>query len=83
MDSDKALAVSVEHKRSLDPRKDVHVQCAILHTSSSGERRVRILNLALGTASLAHNVFRYGDMDATMTFFSKVGEYYPLFTQAP
>jgi hypothetical protein len=80
MDSDKALAVSVEHEQPLDPRKDVYVQCAILHTSSGGERRVRVLNLAVGVASLAHNVFRYADLDATAGFFSKVGECSPLFT---
>lgn len=82
LDSDKALAVSVEHKQLLDSRKDVYLQCAILHTSSGGERRVRVLNLALGTASLAHNLFRYADLDATTTFFSKVGKYHPLFVES-
>lgn len=75
MDADKAISVSVEHERSLDTRKDVYVQCAILHTSITGQRRVRVINLALGAASLAVNVFRYADVDATMTYLAKQGEY--------
>lgn len=71
MDSEKAISVSLSHERQLDARKDVYLQCAVLHTSGSGQRRVRVINLALGTASLAHNVYRFADVDATTTVFAK------------
>lgn len=73
IDADKAFSVSVGHEKSLDTRKDVYVQCAILHTSATGQRRVRILNLAVGTASLAHNVFRFADIDATISSLVREG----------
>lgn len=83
LDADKAFAVTVELERSLDTRKDVYVQCAVLYTSSRGERRVRLLNLALGSASLAHNVYRFADLDATMTVLSKEGAWHSSFIMYP
>lgn len=74
LDADKAFTVAVDHEKSLDTRKDVYVQCAILHTSTSGQRRVRLLNLALGTASLAHNVYRFADVDATVSLLVREGD---------
>lgn len=71
LDTAKAFAVSIEHMQRLDTRKDVYVQCAILYTSSEGQRRVRLINLALGVASLANNVFRFSDIDATTSWFAK------------
>lgn len=73
LDADKALSVTFEHERSLDIHKDIYVQCAILYTSTVGERRLRTVNLALGVASLAHNVYRYADIDATTTVIAKDG----------
>jgi protein transport protein SEC24 len=74
LDSEKAFVIHVEHERRLDTGKDVSVQCAVLHTTSSGQRRVRVINLALGVAALAHNVYRFSDIDATATYFCKDGE---------
>lgn len=33
------------------------------------------MNLALGIATLAHNVYRFADVDATTTLFAKEREY--------
>jgi protein transport protein SEC24 len=74
LDADKAFSVTFEHERTLDIHKDVYVQCATLYTTALGERRVRTVNLALGVASLAHNVYRYADVDATTTVMAKDGQ---------
>ncbi|KAF8310997.1 hypothetical protein DL93DRAFT_2169377 [Clavulina sp. PMI_390] len=72
MDSEKSICINLAHDKQLDARKDVYLQCAVLYTSSIGQRRVRLLNLALGTASLAHNVYRFGDVHAVVTYFAKM-----------
>ena len=78
--ADNAFAVSYTHsgRATLDLRGNTygtgglaHVQCAVLYTSRDGERRVRVINLALRVSELAGNVFRYADAEATVAFFAK------------
>ncbi len=40
-DPDKAFAVQIGHEETLVNGPAAYVQCALLHTSSSGERRIR------------------------------------------
>lgn len=74
MDADKSICVAFEHVRTLDDRQYAFVQSAILYTTATGERRVRVHNLALRVVSLAGNVFQYADMDATVTYLLREGE---------
>ncbi|KAG8846854.1 COPII coat Sec23p-Sfb3p heterodimer component [Tulasnella sp. 330] len=56
----------------LDDREDVYVQAAILYTSVSGQRKVRVCNMRLGRPSrMVGNVFRGADMDAGVTLLLK------------
>ncbi|KAG2154151.1 uncharacterized protein EDB93DRAFT_1239537 [Suillus bovinus] len=71
LDSDKAISVHIEHSRKLDAREYAFLQCAVLHTTLDGQRRVRICNLALEVADLAANVFRYADMDAVVCHLAR------------
>lgn len=75
LDADKAISVTLEHSRTLDDRQYAYLQCAVLHTTASGQRRVRTCNLALQVASLAGNVFRYADMDAIVCHMAREGEH--------
>lgn len=74
LDADKAISVKLEHSRTLDDRQYAYLQCAVLHTTAFGQRRVRTCNLALQVASLVGNVFRYADMDATVCHLAREGE---------
>jgi protein transport protein SEC24 len=65
---------TISHSYKLDTRGQAHIQCAALYTTPQGERRVRVLNLALTVADLAGNVFRYADMDAVVSHLSKEGQ---------
>lgn len=72
--ADSAFAVSFDHwssRRGLNEREYAFLQCAVLYTTVSGERRVRVMNVALQVAALAGNVFRYADVDATVCFLAK------------
>lgn len=59
----------------LDDRGDVYVQAAILYTSVSGQRKVRVCNLKLGRPSrMVGNVFKGADMDAGVALLLKEGD---------
>jgi len=61
----------IKHESKLDEKLDAHFQCAILYTSTSGERRVRVHNLAVPVSNAMGDIFRYADMDATLTCVCK------------
>lgn len=71
-DSTKAWAVKLEHEGDeMTDGAKAYLQFALLYTNSSGERRVRCLNVELNVSSAIANVFRYSDMDATMNVFMR------------
>jgi protein transport protein SEC24 len=72
--ADSTFAVELTHGGRLDARENAHIQCALLYTTVGGQRRVRIITLAMTIADLAGNVFKYADMDATVAYFAKDGE---------
>lgn len=73
LDADKALGVVIKHESKLDEKMPAYVQCAVLYTSASGQRRVRCHNLALAVSSKLGDVFRTADMDATISLAAKEG----------
>jgi protein transport protein SEC24 len=70
--ADTAFSVALSHTAKLSAREHAHIQCAVLYTSVDGERRVRVVNLALNVADLAGTVFRFADMDAVVTHLAKM-----------
>lgn len=67
IDEDKAIAAVLKHDGKLDPNRGVSFQCALLYTTRYGQRRVRVHNLQLQPTSLIADVFRYGDVDTTVS----------------
>ncbi|KAI8801010.1 Sec23/Sec24 trunk domain-containing protein [Cladochytrium replicatum] len=72
IDSHKSLAITVKHEGKLDERTDAYFQCALLYTTASGQRRIRVINLAVTPTQSLGNVFRYADMDTTITYLCKL-----------
>jgi protein transport protein SEC24 len=71
LDSDQAFSVSFSHTAALPLHKHAFIQCAVLHTTADGRRRVRVINLALQVAELASDVFKFADMDVVVAHFTR------------
>lgn len=69
--SDKSVGIEIKHDDKLPPEENVYIQVALLFTSCSGQRRIRILNLALKTCVQMADLFRCCDLDAIVLYFSK------------
>ncbi|KAI0254641.1 Sec23/Sec24 trunk domain-containing protein [Lactifluus subvellereus] len=70
LDSDQAFSTSFSHTATLPLHQHAFIQCAVLHTTADGRRRVRMINLALQVAELAGDVFRSADMDVVVAHFT-------------
>lgn len=72
MDPNRAFTATVKHEgHRLDDRQTSYIQVATLYTSANGDRRVRLLNLALPVSSMIGNVFRFADFDAVVSIIYK------------
>ncbi|XP_058809439.1 protein transport protein Sec24D-like [Phymastichus coffea] len=82
IDCDKAIAIEVKHDDKLTDEEGVYIQAALLYTSCSGVRRLRIINLSLKTSSMITELYKSCDLDAMINFMlkqsvSKLVEYSP------
>ncbi|XP_037927400.1 protein transport protein Sec24C isoform X2 [Teleopsis dalmanni] len=71
IDASKSIAIEIKHDDKLPPEENVYLQIALLYTSCSGQRRLRILNLALLATTTLADIFKSCDLDAIMLFFAK------------
>lgn len=73
IDADKAVMADFEHSSTLSTREYAYIQCATLYTTLWGERRVRVINLALQVAELAGNVYQFADSSTILCRFAREG----------
>lgn len=76
LDADQAFSVSFNVTATLSTHQYASIQCAVLHTTTDGRRRVRVVNLALQVADLGVNVFRFADMDVVVAHFVRQCKFY-------
>lgn len=71
IDADKAIVVKFKYDGKLDPKFDVAFQSALLYTTATGERRVRVQNIAARQSSDVVEVFRNVDEEAVVATVAK------------
>ncbi|KAL9041686.1 MAG: hypothetical protein Q9180_001116 [Flavoplaca navasiana] len=71
VDADKALGVMFSYDGRLDSKLDAHFQCALLYTTTSGERRVRCTNTVASVSESMTEVMRFLDQDAIVSMIAK------------
>lgn len=70
---DTSLSIEIKYDDKLNEEEGVNIQCAILYTSISGQRRLRVHNLALNTCGQMAELFRSCELDTMMNIFLKEG----------
>ncbi|PKK28899.1 protein transport protein Sec24D [Columba livia] len=71
VDCDKAVTVEFKHDDKLNEDTGALIQCAVLYTSISGQRRLRIHNIGLNCSSQLADVYKTCETDALINFFAK------------
>ncbi|KAM6075917.1 protein transport protein Sec24D [Chlamydotis macqueenii] len=71
VDCDKAVTVEFKHDDKLDEDSGALIQCAVLYTSVSGQRRLRIHNIGLNCSSQLADVYKTCETDALINFLAK------------
>ena len=73
VDADSSVAIRVRHDDKLPDNSDAHFQIALLYTTSSGHRRIRVHTLTLRVSAQYADVYRAADMDALLCSVAKLG----------
>ncbi|XP_017569438.1 protein transport protein Sec24D [Pygocentrus nattereri] len=71
VDCDKAVTVEFKHDDALNEEAGALIQCALLYTSISGQRRLRVHNLSLNCSSQLSELYKSCETDALINFFAK------------
>merc|ERR1719273_1791290 len=71
LNSDMAMACEVKYDDKLTEEDGVYIQAAILFTSCSGQRRLRVVNLALNTGTSMAEMYRNCELDTLVNFLAK------------
>ncbi|KAK9861048.1 hypothetical protein WJX84_009471 [Apatococcus fuscideae] len=72
VDPDKAFAVQMAHEESVLNASQAYMQCALLYTSSQGERRIRVHTLAMPVVQELVELYRSVDCAASVTLLAKL-----------
>jgi protein transport protein SEC24 len=74
IDSDKSIQIEIKYDDKLDEREPAFFQLAILFTSCSGQRRLRVHNLSLPVTSDYQKLYRHIDEDCLISHLFKQAE---------
>lgn len=67
-----SLCVELKHEDKLNENTKVYVQMALLYTSLSGQRRIRLHNLSLNVCSQYSQMFASCDIDTLINYMAKL-----------
>jgi len=71
IDADKAVVVKFKHEGKIERKFDVIFQSALLYTTASGERRVRVQNIVARSSEDIMELFKAVDEDAVVVTMAK------------
>ncbi|KAG0560568.1 hypothetical protein M758_10G185600 [Ceratodon purpureus] len=71
IDCDKTIMVTFKHDDKFQDNAECCFQSALLYTTTSGQRRIRLNTLSLSCTTALASLFRGADLDAQFTHFLK------------
>ncbi|CAN6620335.1 SED5-binding protein 3 [Trichomonascus vanleenenianus] len=66
-----ALGALFTYDGKLDTKLDAHFQAALLYTSATGQRRVRVINILASVTEQYRNVMKFVDVEACMAICTR------------
>jgi protein transport protein SEC24 len=72
IDPDKAVHVDIGYEEQMVPHQTTYMQCALLYTTSYGERRIRVHTMAIPVVSDVGELFKACDSCATGTILARL-----------
>jgi len=72
VDPDKAMHVDIGYEEQMVPHQMTYMQCALLYTTSQGERRIRVHTMAIPVVSDVGELFKACDSCATGAILAKL-----------
>lgn len=73
IDCDKAISVEIKHDDKLSEAEGAYIQAAILYTSISGKRKLRVLNAAFNCCTQIADLFKSCELDMVINYMAKQG----------
>ena len=67
-----SIAVELKHEDKLSENSKIFIQAALLYTSLSGQRRIRLHNLSLSVCTQYSQMFASCELDTLINYISKV-----------
>ena len=67
-----SLAIELKHEDKLNENSRVYIQMALLYTTLSGQRRIRIHNLSLSVCTQYSQMFSSCDLDTLINYVAKL-----------
>ncbi|RNA12491.1 transport Sec24C-like isoform X1, partial [Brachionus plicatilis] len=67
-----SLAVELKHDDKLNENAKVYIQAALLYTSLSGQRRIRVHNLSLNVCTQYSQVYSTCELDCMVNYMAKL-----------
>ena len=71
IDSDKAVMVCLRHGEKLSDVHEACFQAAVLYTTPSGSRRIRIHTASFGVTAVLGSLFKQADLECIFNYFSR------------
>lgn len=71
IDADKSFGIRIEHMEKLKDKSEACIQCALLYTTASGHRRIRVHTISVPVTTVISNIFRFADLDAIINLSLK------------
>ncbi|CAF0708645.1 unnamed protein product [Brachionus calyciflorus] len=67
-----SLAVELKHEDKLNENSKVYIQAALLYTSLSGQRRIRVHNLSLNVCNQYSQMYSSCELDCLINYMAKL-----------
>ncbi|GMH37330.1 hypothetical protein BSKO_05203 [Bryopsis sp. KO-2023] len=71
IDCDKSVMIKLRHDDKLQEGSEACVQCALLYTTTSGQRRIRVNTVAVSVTGNISQIYRGADLESYLNYIAR------------